>query len=93
MAAGSRLIRLDKELEGRQEGEWVHKERRESGGQGSLVHTSATIYKHTHWGPCYTPESRSWAHLWMRCLNSCSPLMFFSFNHVKGFNRPVDGGQ
>lgn len=56
MAAGSRLIRLDKELEGRQEGEWVHKERRESGGQGSLVHTSAT-YINTHTGVHATLQS------------------------------------
>lgn len=34
MAAGRRLIRLDKELEGRREGEREQKVRRESGGQG-----------------------------------------------------------
>lgn len=57
--------------------------------RGTLVHTTSKhTHTHTHWGPCSAPESRSWLHLWTRRPNSCSPPMFFSFDH-----RPVDGGE
>lgn len=48
MAAGRRLIRPDKELEGRREGDGLNKVRRERGGQGQFgahnTHTQTLEY-------------------------------------------------
>lgn len=79
MAAGRRLIRLDKELEGKErEGDRLNKVRRERGGQGQFgarMH-ERTIREHTHthmhgrqgWDACPV------LHTWIYCTsNQCVP--------------------
>ena len=49
MAAGRRLIRLDKELEGRRARPVKQSEERERGGQGQLgAHARTSTYVHSH---------------------------------------------
>lgn len=60
--------------------------------RGSLVHTSSAIYKHTLGSVLH-----SRAPLLGAFVDEMAEFLLtagvFSFSHVKGLDRPVDGGQ